>query len=81
MQELYTNKNDYFREHKKGKFYASLLIPTCLNISSLLVPGAGLEPARAHHSRDFKYYGHISYLTVYLHLQHSVFWLIPWLYQ
>ena len=28
------------------------------------VPGAGLEPARAHHSRDFKYYGLTAYMSI-----------------
>ena len=68
------------RKMKKGSIYTSLHLSTWLNISYLIVPGAGLEPARTHHPRDYKYFVLIAYLFIYQNIQQSVFLLIPWMY-
>ena len=57
-------------ENKKGKFLRFPSYSYLLKYQQLaVVPGAGLEPARAHHSRDFKYFVRVSYLLILLNLE------------
>ncbi len=59
-----------FLENKKGKFLHFPSYSYLLKYQQLIVvPGAGLEPARVHHSRDFKYFVRVSYLFILLDLE------------
>ncbi len=50
---------------RKGKSLKAFLLPRNQAIQlNLLVPGAGLEPARGHTPRDFKSHNYISYWVI-----------------